>query len=164
MRIRSAAAEDEAFLWEMLTHAASMPDAGSAAAIASAQVDPNLYGYVRGWGREGDLGVIAEGAERLGAAWVRAGRPGHAGGSTEPADEAELAIATSAAARRRGLGTAMLEDLIARARVRYRAMVLSVREGNPAIRVYERCGFVVEREIVNRVGTRSLAMRLPLTR
>ena len=105
MRVRSATAEDEAFLWEMLTHAASMPDAGSAAAIASAQSDPNLFGYVRGWGREADLGVVAESpdGEALGAAWVRAGRPGHAGGTPEPADEAELAIATLVAARGREL-------------------------------------------------------------
>ncbi len=52
--------------------------------------------------------------------------------------------------------------LLEAARGRYPALALSVREGNPAVRLYERFGFVEERRVVNRVGGASLVMRLPL--
>ncbi|UJR83257.1 GNAT family N-acetyltransferase [Sandaracinus amylolyticus] len=158
--VRLATREDEAFLWEMLTHAASM-DTPLDEAIASAKIDPNLEGYVRAWGtRDGDVGVIAcsDSGTALGAAWLRAGKPGVPGAVVE-AGIAELAIATRPDARGLGLGTRMLDALFAAARAHHREIVLSVRSTNPAIRLYERAGFVVEREIVNRVGTRSFAMR-----
>ncbi|AKF04226.1 GNAT family N-acetyltransferase [Sandaracinus amylolyticus] len=158
--MRPAVREDEAFLWQMLTHAASM-DAPLEEAIASAKIDPSLEGYVRAWGtRDGDVGVIAcshDGAA-LGAAWVRAGKPGVPGAIVAPGI-AELAIATRPEARGLGLGTRMLEALVVAARAHHREIVLSMRETNPAIRLYERAGFVLEREIVNRVGGRSFAMR-----
>jgi ribosomal protein S18 acetylase RimI-like enzyme len=38
-------------------------------------------------------------------------------------------------------------------------LALTVREGNPAIRLYQRAGFVVTEEIVNRVGGKSFVMQ-----
>ena len=52
--------------------------------------------------------------------------------------------------------------LLDAARIRFDAVVLSVRDGNPAVRLYERHGFVTERRIENRAGGVSLAMRREL--
>jgi ribosomal protein S18 acetylase RimI-like enzyme len=52
----------------------------------------------------------------------------------------------------------MLEGLLALAVGLHRRVTLNVRADNPAVRVYERLGFVTIDEIVNRVGTRSVKM------
>ena len=72
----------------------------------------------------------------------------------------ELAIAAEHAQRGSGVGAALLEKLLDDAASRIPAVTLSVREGSPAVRLYERHGFVVERRLTNRVGGVSLAMRL----
>ena len=46
--------------------------------------------------------------------------------------------------------------------MRVGALALSVRDTNPSVRLYERAGFVVERTIINRVGSTSFTMRRPL--
>ncbi len=109
------------------------------------------------------LGVIATLGAPVGAAWLRLQQ-----GDPHPMklwtpEVPELAIAVRPSARGRGLGAALLGELIARARGLYPAMVLSVRRENPAVRLYRRFGFQVEREAKNRVGTTSLVMRLELS-
>jgi ribosomal protein S18 acetylase RimI-like enzyme len=49
--------------------------------------------------------------------------------------------------------------LNALADARHIDVALTVREGNPAIRLYQRAGFVVIEEIVNRVGGKSFVMQ-----
>ena len=57
-------------------------------------------------------------------------------------DVPELAIGVVAEARGRGIGGALLDALLARAREqRHRALSLSVDRQNPARRLYERKGF-----------------------
>lgn len=166
---RAARADDEALLYRMLALAASMD--ASDASVAAARSDPMLRGYVEGFGaegsgREGDLGIVAlRGDAPVGAAWLRllpatSGEPQP--GKLWTREVPELAIATDPSTRGEGVGTRMMRELVDRARGRYPAIVLSVRAGNPAVRLYDRLGFVVEREIVNRVGGVSFAMRLAL--
>jgi ribosomal protein S18 acetylase RimI-like enzyme len=160
--LRAAAAADEPFLCAMLFHAANMA-ADGAVSPDEAREHPYLAKFVRGWGRPGDLGVIAEAAALpVGAAWVR-----HLVGAEKgyPAvDDAypELAIAVLPGRAGQGVGGALLGRLIALARPRFPGVVLSVRADNPARRLYERHGFAVSGEIVNRVGTRSYVMELRL--
>lgn len=162
--LREARPDDEAFLWEMLVLAAHMAADGEPS-VELAQQHPFLAKFVRGWGRPGDLGLIAEAADGLqpiGAAWLR-----HLSGAEQsyPAvDPAypELAIAVLPAYSGAGIGGRLLARLIALARSAYPGIVLSVRADNPARRLYERHGFVVTGEIVNRVGTRSQVMELRL--
>lgn len=71
----------------------------------------------------------------------------------------ELAIGLVPSARDRGVGGLLLGALFASAEDRYPAIALSVREGNPAVRLYARHGFVEEGRVVNRVGKTSLVMR-----
>ena len=162
--IQPSTPTDTPALWEMLTYAARMPD-DVAANIAAAQADPFLQKYVEGWGKPGDLGVLAvdESGETVGAAWVRLlDHSFHA--RNHAADNIpELAIGVRPARRGQGIGTALMEALIAACRGRFPALVLSVRLVNPAVHLYERLGFVTVEEIANRVGTASAVMELKLT-
>lgn len=157
--LRELTPADEPFLWKALSLAASMD--GSEASIASAKEDPMLYKYVQGYGREGDNGFVAlvDGVE-VGAAWARPGEPHPTKRWTR--EVPELAIATLPGFRGQRIGERLLLALIERLRGRFSALTLSVREENPAVRLYERLGFVTEEIITNRVGGRSLAMRLSL--
>jgi ribosomal protein S18 acetylase RimI-like enzyme len=155
--IRPALVDDVDFLWIMLTYAASMTPTGEAS-VAAAQADPFLQSYVEGWGRPGDLGVVAATLDGspLGAAWVRRGLK-----LAEP-DVPELATAVVPEARSCGIGTLMMNELIRLASPSFSGIILSVRKANPALRFYERMGFQRERDIRNRVGGLSVVMRLAL--
>lgn len=142
----------------MLVLAASMQ--GTEDDVDAAKRDPELSCYVDGFGREGDFGVIALGdSVPVGAAWGRLlfGEPKPSKVWTH--DVPELAIATLPTTRGRGAGSLLLGAVLDVARARFGAVALSVREDNPAVRLYERHGFVVEQRIKNRVGGVSLAMR-----
>jgi ribosomal protein S18 acetylase RimI-like enzyme len=155
LRLDLAGAGDVAFLWEMLTYAASMAP-GGATSMTAAQGDPYLRTYVEaGGGRPPDRGVAAppDAGAPLGAAWVRAGLM-----LAEPGAP-ELATAVVPAHRGRGVGAALMGELVRRASGRWDAIVLSVRAENPALRFYERCGFRRAREVANRVGGVSIVMR-----
>ncbi len=162
--LRAAMREDAPFLWEMLTLAAHM-QAETAEAVAEAQQHPFLAKFVRDWGGPGDLGVLAlAAAQPVGAAWLRhLVGPEQSYPAVDPAFP-ELAVAVRAEHTGRGVGGALLSRLVEQARPHYPGLVLSVRADNPARRLYERHGFVVVDEIVNRVGTRSYVMELRLAR
>jgi [ribosomal protein S18]-alanine N-acetyltransferase len=92
--------------------------------------------FLDAWGRTGDLGVIADGD--VGAAWVRLfTEDEHSYGYVAP-HVPELTIAVAKEARGRGIGTALLRELLPR----IGHVSLSVETDNPAVRLYERFGFV----------------------
>ncbi len=102
--------------------------------------------YVAGWGRPGDLGVVAidEQDSPVGAAWYRLfpeEKPGYGFvDSTVP----ELSIAVRADKRAQGTGTQLLQALIESAAMGEHTMLsLSVSCDNPAVRLYERLGFSI---------------------
>jgi ribosomal protein S18 acetylase RimI-like enzyme len=159
--LRLVVADDSALLWRMLTFAASMPDAGSAASVAAAQADPFLASYVLGWGRPGDLGLVAvPRGQPVGVAWLRRGDGSVGPFKVSTEAEPELAIAVEPAHRGAGIGRALLEELLrVAAEQRVISIVLSVRVDNPSVRLYERVGFATVRRIPNRAGGDSLVMR-----
>ena len=153
--VRTAALADEPVLWTMLMHAAHET---SLDVVTS---NPELARYVSDWGRDGDVGVVAE-QENLavGAAWLRLW-PQDSRGYGYVADEVpELAIAVVSESRGQGIGTALLSRLIQLATPQFSAISLSIRSDNPALRLYERLGFVAVpgSEVVNRTGGRSFNM------
>ncbi|MCA9599709.1 MAG: GNAT family N-acetyltransferase [Myxococcales bacterium] len=156
--IRDATAADEPFLFTMLALAASMDE--SPESLDRARTDPLLLDYAAGFGAPGDLGVIAD--PGMGAAWLRLrqGEPHPMKLWTD--DVPELAIAVRPAFRGQGVGAELLGGLVERARGTHPAIVLSVRRENPALHLYQRFGFFIERELDNRVGGVSYAMRLDL--
>src|SRR5262245_39118605 len=100
--------------------------------------------YVKAWGRPGDTAVIAlvDGFP-AGAAWFRLFKASAPGYGFVDEQTPELAIAVVPNARGRGVGTALLEALLARARGEgFGALSLSVdRLNKGAIALYEQYGF-----------------------
>ena len=144
--IRKLTAADEPVVWEMLYQAIHVP-AGEAPPPRSIVNEPGLAHYARDWGqRPGDLGVVAEEVETgqaVGAAWLRlfsADDPGY--GFVDEATP-ELSIALLPGYRGRGLGSRLMQALLAEAGQRFEQISLSVSKDNAAKRMYERMGFVV---------------------
>ena len=109
--------------------------------------DPRYAMYLAGWPREGDYGLVAVEDEPLGAAWYRTYTEASHGYGFISEDVPELSIAVIASRRHEGIGRRLLVDLIeASVAQGYRALSLSVNDGNPARGLYESVGFVyVER-------------------
>jgi ribosomal protein S18 acetylase RimI-like enzyme len=163
IELRRAVPDDQEFLWQMLYYAAHMDEGGEAP--ESARSNPALAPYVEGFGQADDVGVIAIDTvsdERVGAAWIRpmpAAWPLYE--VVEPGTP-ELAIAVTPLYIGRGVGGWMIARLLDDAVAYHRAIMLSVRANNPAKGLYERHGFRVVAEITNRVGSKSLIMKIEL--
>jgi ribosomal protein S18 acetylase RimI-like enzyme len=157
--VRVAVAGDAEFLWEMLYWAAHV-DEDDGVDLDDVRRDPDLIGHVVGWGREGDLGVVAEIDGRpVGAAWLRLFDPDTSDYSVFVDDHTpELVAAVHPDLVGGGLGRRLLTTLFEHADTRYAAIVLSVRADNPAGRLYERFGFRELDRHINRVGTESIRM------
>jgi ribosomal protein S18 acetylase RimI-like enzyme len=163
--IRRAQTRDEPFLWQMLFFAAHMDEDG-AVSPEPAKTNPDLAPYVRDWSHDrGDLGFLAvtQPTDRnIGAAWLRLMPPESPIYRFVDSRVPELAIAIAPDCLGIGVGSALLNQLLAAAKERYPAIALSVRSGNPARRLYERFGFTVIAQIANRVGGDSFVMKADL--
>jgi GNAT superfamily N-acetyltransferase len=140
---RNAEPPDEALLWEMVYLAVYVPP-GQTPPPRVILALPEVARYVRGWGREDDLGTIALAAtddRPIGAAWLRRWSHDNRGYGFVDVDTPELSIAVLPGSRGRGVGTQMLQHLLARADRRFERVSLSVTIGNPARRLYDRLGF-----------------------
>jgi ribosomal protein S18 acetylase RimI-like enzyme len=136
--VRRGTAQDVRFLRDMLHHAyywkERMPDEGPGP----------VQLYVKAWGRPGDTAVIAlvDGFP-VGAAWFRLFEETAPGYGFVDEGTPELAVAVVPNARGKGVGSALLEALLDRARSDgYGELSLSVdRENDGAIALYEQFGF-----------------------
>jgi ribosomal protein S18 acetylase RimI-like enzyme len=136
--VRRGGAQDVRFLRDMLHHAyywkERAPDAGPGPVAL----------YVKAWGRRGDTAVIAiEGGFPVGAAWYRLFAKDKPGYAFVDERTPELAIAVVPNARGKGVGSKLLDALLARAReAGYPTVSLSVDRANAgAIELYQRHGF-----------------------
>jgi ribosomal protein S18 acetylase RimI-like enzyme len=136
--VRRGGAQDIRFLRDMLHHAyywkERRPDAGPGP----------VQLYVKAFGRPGDTVVIAlSDGFPVGAAWYRLFRVGKPGYGFVDEKTPELAIAVVPNARGKGVGGALLDALLERARADgHQAISLSVDKRNAgAIHVYEDHGF-----------------------
>jgi len=134
--IRRGSQADVPFMRSMLAHAYHWRVAGLETSIP-------LSRYVEGWGRAGDLAVIAaEGANRVGAAWCRRFAAAAPGYGFVDEQTPELTIAVVPSKRRHGVGQELLDALLERARGEgVGAVSLSVQQGSPAVDFYARNGF-----------------------
>jgi len=158
--IRPIIKDDEPFLWQMLYYASHMDEEG-AASPEDAKNNPDLAKYIKDWGRPTDMGFLAldpHTQQPIGAAWVRLLIGPDKTISYIDDSTPELAIAVLPEYIGKGLGTQLLTHVLQAAGHAFPAVVLSVRSTNPARRLYEKLGFVIVSESVNRVGTGSFNM------
>ena len=143
--IRPMQPDDEPFQLDMGWEAIAMNAEARAAGRDTAMARPQLRRYFVGMGRPGDAGVVAVTADgaRLGTAWYRLFSAEEPGFGFIAVDVPELGIGVVAEARGRGIGSALLDALLALAREHgFRALSLAVDRQNPAARrLYERKGF-----------------------
>ncbi len=159
MKLRAANSDDEKFLWEAQYHAALL-DSKDAPAVA-VQSNIVLARYVEGWGRPGDVGVLAEiENSAVGAAWCRLFQKEAPGWAWIDDETPEMSVAVLPDFRLKGIGTSMLQRLLEVAGEKNKMISLAVRSTNPALRLYLRLGFCVlpERNFLNRTGVLSHVM------
>ncbi|MDQ6661776.1 MAG: GNAT family N-acetyltransferase [Chloroflexota bacterium] len=142
--LRHVLEEDLPFLWDMLYAAAAIDPGMRSLGKEKALLLPANRKYLEKWGRAGDTGIIAlnQAEQPLGAAWYRC-YPAEAAsyGFVSPTIP-ELTIGVRSDARHQGIGTALLQAVLAMARRSgYLAVSLSVARKNPARLLYERFGF-----------------------
>ena len=136
--IQPLTSADEPVLWEMLYQALRTQQDAPPREIVQ---QPEYARHVVGWGRPGDTGFVAYDAEKrtelLGAVWLRSP-------SNEREEEAtpELAFAVKAGHRKRGIGAALLTQLV-KANPHCNAITMRATAKNPAVRLYERFGFKI---------------------
>jgi ribosomal protein S18 acetylase RimI-like enzyme len=137
--VRRGGGQDVRFLRDMLHHAyywkERAPEDRGPGPVAL---------YVKAWGRPGDAAMIAiDAGFPVGAAWYRLFARDRRGYGFVDERTPELAIAVVPSARGKGVGAALLEALLDRARAEgYQAISLSVDRNNAgAIGLYERHGF-----------------------
>lgn len=135
--IRPLTSADEPLLWDMLYQALQTSEGAPSRDILRR---PEYARYVEGWGREGDTGfVVSDKASRevLGAVWYRIPA------DKKPAESTpELAFAVKSGQRKRGLGAALLTQLV-KANPHHSAISIRAAANNPAVRLYERFGFQI---------------------
>lgn len=139
--IRALSAADEAFLWEMLYLAIYVPE-GSLPISRDILNAPEIAKYVKGWGRVGDSGLMAldnESMQPIGAVWLRLFSEDEPGYGYVAADIPELSMAVLPAYRGKGVGTQLMEEIVAV--TKETPISLSVDPQNRAFALYERFGF-----------------------
>ena len=150
MEIRDLRGDETAFLRDMLFAALDWKPGRRLPPKFVVLRIPQAAIFHRGWGRPGDTALVAEeGGARLGLAWYRFFTDAEHGEGFVDEATPELAIAVVDGHRGRGVGTALLAAIHARARADgIDRISLSVDHDNPARRLYERLGYVAlaERE------------------
>ncbi len=140
--LRRADAHDLPFLTRMLAEAAYWRSGGPPPDVDVLDL-PDVARYLQGWPLPGDVGVVAEEAAPFGAAWLRFLPEDEPGYGFVDARTPELTIGVVAACRGRGVGRRLLLGLLDAAREEgVERVSLSVEPDNPAMRLYERVGFV----------------------
>jgi [ribosomal protein S18]-alanine N-acetyltransferase len=141
--IRHAISEDINFLWEMLYQAIYVPE-GQTPPPKEIMNEPHIKQILEGWGRSGDLSLIAidTSNEPVGAVWIRLFNDDNKTFGYVDNETPILGIALHPHVRGKGIGTLLMEEVLKEAKeLGYKKMSLSVDPNNPALRLYERYGF-----------------------
>ncbi len=149
-KVRKAGSADLPFLREMLYEAIYIPE-GEEKPDPSIIDNPDIYKYLSGWMKETDTGFIAETDGRaVGAAWTRLFENAAAGGyGFINSDTPELCLAVYEKHRNRGVGTVLMNALLAELKLKgYEHLSLSVDRQNRAVGFYKKLGFEVVKEQV----------------
>jgi ribosomal protein S18 acetylase RimI-like enzyme len=110
---------------------------------------PSLCRYIEDFGRTGDICIVCEhDGAIVGAAWSRIlDEPDGKGYGNIGDGIPELTVSVLPEYRNRGIGTELLErPHLALGAEGYDRISLSAQEENPALRLYERCGYKLVKE------------------
>lgn len=156
--IRRTSTRDRPFLRVMLALAAHEPD------VRAVDRDPRLA-HLIDCHASSEPGFIASSPDPVGAVWLVSPHDTHHGFTAIGSDIPELVLAVAPEARNHGVGTRLLNELLTLTRGRISRIAISVREDNPAIRLYARAGFLPlpGRRQRNRAGSWSTVMLLDQT-
>jgi ribosomal protein S18 acetylase RimI-like enzyme len=141
LAFRPLVSSDQPQLWNWLHIALWDPPPAELRPIEVLQL-PGVRIYAEGWGQPGDVGVVAQvdGVD-AGACWMRL-LPVGVGLASVDAQTPQLGIALLQQYQRRGFGRPLMEAALkAAGAAGYRQVSLTVHPQNPAIRMYESCGF-----------------------
>jgi len=141
LTFRTLVSSDQQQLWEWLHISLWDPPPAGLRPREVLQL-PQVRIYAEDWGRPGDVGLVAQvDGKDAGACWMRL-LPEGVGLAYVDAQTPQLGIALEPAYQHRGFGVPLMREVLARAREHgYKQVALTVHPQNPAIRVYERCGF-----------------------
>ncbi|MDZ5471250.1 GNAT family N-acetyltransferase [Bacillus sp. 31A1R] len=143
IQIRIGTDMDLPFLSDMLYEAIYIPE-GEPRPSREIVNDSNMAKYIQDWGREGDIALIAtEHNKAVGAIWVRLFTDDYKTYGYVDSQTPIISMAVSSAYRGLGVGNTLLIELKKLVKEKgYHALSLSVDPNNPALRLYERHGFV----------------------
>ena len=141
LRFRPLTVSDQDKLWHWLHVALWDPPPAGLRPVEVLQ-SPGVRIYAESWGLASDVGVVAHvGDADAGACWMRL-LPAGVGLASVDAATPQLGIALEPEFQRKGYGRALLQAALEAARqAGYRQVALTVHPQNPAVVLYERCGF-----------------------
>jgi GNAT superfamily N-acetyltransferase len=144
-RIRRAAADDEAFMTDMLLEAVNWSPEWKKQSRRRVLSTHRTAHYIVGWPLATDVGVIAEAdGEPIGAAWLRFLSAADPGTGFVAADVPEITIGVALKWRGRGVGRALLRAIAEHARsAGIRQISLSVERKNFAQKLYLSEGYQI---------------------
>jgi ribosomal protein S18 acetylase RimI-like enzyme len=143
--IRDGTADDVSLVREALYRALAWNPQRVLPPIEHTMVHPDVARYHNGWGRAGDISVVAEidGAP-VGMAFCRTFTEDDHGHGYVDAETPELGIAVADGYRGGGIGARLLDALAERAHAAgFAQLSLSVEAANRARHLYERSGYAV---------------------
>jgi GNAT superfamily N-acetyltransferase len=141
--IRDLRADETAFLREMLYTALAWRPNVALPPIEVVLAHPQVAPFHTGWGRDGDVALVAEGDGLVGLAWFRFFTEEEHGEGFVDESTPEVAVAVVEGHRGQGVGGALLHAIHRRAQEQgIRRISLSVDADNPAKRLYGRLGYV----------------------
>jgi GNAT superfamily N-acetyltransferase/DNA-binding transcriptional ArsR family regulator len=142
--VRELRPDEIGFLHEMLYAALAWRPNVALPPIEWVLAHPQVSVFHEGWGRPGDVGLVAEEAGRaIGLVWYRLFTGARHGEGFVDEATPELAIAVAEGQRGRGIGRRLMEAAHERARTDgIRRISLSVDDGNPARRLYAALGYI----------------------
>ena len=143
IELRPASADDLEVLKRALFEAVSWNPERELPPYEFVIAHPELARYHDGWGREGDLGVVAvDNGDAVGASLCRLFTAEDHGHGYVDDETPELAVAVWDSHRGQGIGSLLMSAIEDAARdAGFAQISLSVDADNPARRLYERLGY-----------------------